>query len=57
LAIATLCAASGLTGCLAHQVTPLTPAGTQNVTVSFASSGGATPITHSLTYNLTVNSQ
>jgi hypothetical protein len=57
LAFATLCAASGLSGCLAHQVTPVTPAGTQNVTVSFASSGGATPITHSLTYNLTVNTQ
>jgi len=57
LAVATLCAASGLTGCLAHPVTPLTPPGTQNVTVSFASSGSATPITHSLTYNLTVNTQ
>ncbi len=55
VAVATLCAAGGLTGCLAHPVTPLTPAGTQSVSVSFVSSGGAAPVTHSLTYNLTVN--
>jgi sugar lactone lactonase YvrE len=55
VAMATLCAASGLSGCLAHQTTSLTPAGAQNVTVSFTSSGSGAPITHSLTYNLTVN--
>ncbi|SNS35974.1 NHL repeat-containing protein [Granulicella rosea] len=54
-AVAALYAATGLTGCVAHTVTSVTPAGTQSVTVSFTSAGAATPVTHSLAYTLTVN--
>lgn len=53
--MAAVIAVGGLTGCLAQIVAPETPAGTQNITVSFTSSASATPVTHSLTYSMTVN--
>jgi hypothetical protein len=53
--VGSLCAVGGLTGCLSQSVSPVTPAGTQNITVSFTSSGSTAPMTHSLTYSLTVN--
>jgi hypothetical protein len=44
------------TGCVKPQQTPLTPVGTQTVSVSFAASG-STAVTHSVSFSLTVNQQ
>lgn len=55
LLIGTLCIAGGLTGCVQHQTALVTPAGTQNVTVTFTGSGSSAPPSHSITYSLTVN--
>lgn len=55
LIVASLFAMSGLTGCVSSSVNPVTPAGTQTVTVTFTSSGSTASMTHSLTYSLTVN--
>jgi hypothetical protein len=47
-------ASVGLTGCTQSSMTPATPTGTQNISISF-SSAGTTTVTHSLSFSLTVN--
>ena len=48
-------AAASLTGCSSvSSITPVTPAGTQNITVTFTGTGG-TATTHAVTFSMTVN--